>query len=205
MWLLSQVYFGKTREVVANLRASDGVMAVDRRQSMQANIMGACALRKQQRLHAMCVCATPSSRPARGRRPRCCSSGWVWAAHWRSGARAHKHASTVQAGRGCTSAPPPAGVLYALHACPGSRGVEARCATTPLTSRFCLCRRDAEAAVSGRGRGRGADGYAGTDGRFRPQGCAGRPAVYKEACCSGGGEKINFVARTATEGCRTDT
>lgn len=36
----SQVYFGKTREVVANLRASDGVMAVDRRQSMQTSIMG---------------------------------------------------------------------------------------------------------------------------------------------------------------------
>lgn len=36
---MDSVYFGKTREVVAHLRASDGVMAVERRQSAQTGVV----------------------------------------------------------------------------------------------------------------------------------------------------------------------
>lgn len=43
---IDSVYFGKTREVVAHLRASDGVMAVERRQSAQTGIV-ADMLKKQ--------------------------------------------------------------------------------------------------------------------------------------------------------------
>ena len=56
---LDSVYFGKTREVVAHLRASDGVMAVDRRQSMQTSIMSEMLKRQQ-------IGGTGSPAPGRG-------------------------------------------------------------------------------------------------------------------------------------------
>ena len=49
---LDDVYFKKTREVVEHLRASDGVMRVETRQSLVADLMSEMALKKGEKAAA---------------------------------------------------------------------------------------------------------------------------------------------------------